>query len=140
MLTRLAQAGLIIAMILGSLLLWAGLPLGWLWIGSQLQSSTQQTSMGPYVLALVGAVVSIIVVGKAVMKLNDLYARVSGSEGTVRLAVPWQRSRDDAREGGREVGVLDAIMVATVIAALIAFNIWFLFFSGSPIDLRSGRH
>jgi hypothetical protein len=30
-------------------------------------------------------------------------------------------------------------LVAVVIVAVVAFEIWFFFFSGSPIDQRSGR-
>jgi hypothetical protein len=31
------------------------------------------------------------------------------------------------------------LVVVVVIAAVVAFEVWFFFFSGSPIDQRSGR-
>ena len=35
-----ASAALVLLMLAGCLLLWVGVPLGWLWIGSQVQSSS----------------------------------------------------------------------------------------------------
>jgi hypothetical protein len=33
----------------------------------------------------------------------------------------------------------ERVLVAVVIVAVATFEIWFFFFSGSPIDQRSGR-
>jgi hypothetical protein len=38
------------------------------------------------------------------------------------------------------LSALDRILVVTVVIAVAAFEVWFFFFSTSPIDQRSGRH
>jgi len=37
------------------------------------------------------------------------------------------------------LSALEVILVVSVVAAVVAFEIWFFFYSGSPIDARSGR-
>jgi hypothetical protein len=39
----------------------------------------------------------------------------------------------------RRAGALDVVLVVVVAAALLAFEAWLLFFSGSPLDGGSGR-
>ena len=38
-----------------------------------------------------------------------------------------------------QVTAPERVMVAVVIVAVAVFEVWFFFFSGSPIDQRSGR-
>ena len=59
---RLLAALLIALMAIGSILLWLGIPVGWLYLVSRLVKSSQP-SMGPYVLLIVGIPASMIVVG-----------------------------------------------------------------------------
>jgi hypothetical protein len=40
----------------------------------------------------------------------------------------------------RQLSPMDVVLIVTVVVAVVAFEIWFFFFSGSPIDGRSGRH
>ncbi len=54
-----AAAFLIVAMSVAALFLWVGIPIGWLWIGSQLVSSSQP-SMGPYAVVAIGIVASVL--------------------------------------------------------------------------------
>ena len=63
---------LISVMVVGSLLMWIGAPLFWLWLGSQLQSGSTP-SFGPYLLILVGVVASMIVLGKLLSTLDRVY-------------------------------------------------------------------
>jgi hypothetical protein len=49
---RLLAALLIGLMAVGSVVLWIGVPVGWLYVASQLTESSQP-AMGPYVLVLV---------------------------------------------------------------------------------------
>ena len=38
-------------------------------------------------------------------------------------------------------GVIQGASIgAVVVAAVLAYEVWFLFFSGSPFDQRTGRH
>jgi hypothetical protein len=131
------RAGLIALMLIGSLALWLGDPVLWLWITSRLQST--QASMGPYALMLLGITLTAVVIGKGLARLNRFYAKVTGTAPTVRIVVPWRRSMRDARHGGSTdedtrvpVGLLEVMMVIAVVIALVALALWFLVVHPAP--------
>ena len=130
--TGLAKATLIALMAVGSIFLWIGIPVGWLWIGSQIQSDSGQASFGLYLGILLGIIVSMVVVGKLLQGLNGVYGRLTGSE-VVRVRMPWHRSLRGEQEGRAPRQVLDVVMVISVMAAGFVFLIWFLFFAGSSL-------
>jgi hypothetical protein len=116
-----ASALLLVAiMFLGSLALWVGIPLGWLWIASQIEAST--SSLGAAVAtAMIGVVASIFVVVALLSRLSDAYRRqrvARGLEDTGHFA-------------------LEVVMVTSAAVAVVAFGAWFLLFSGSsPIPVQ----
>src|SRR4051794_19413075 len=131
------RAGLIALMLIGSLALWLGDPVLWLWITSRLEST--QPSMGPYALMLVGITLTAVVLAKRLSRLNRLYAEVTGTTPTVRIVVPWRRSMRDARHGGSDdedsrvpVGLLEVVMVVAVIIAVCALAVWFFVVHPAP--------
>lgn len=131
--TSLAKASLIALMALGSVTLWIAIPLGWLWIGSQVQSRSQSPGFGPYFLVLVGIAVSIAAMAWLLARVNRTYKRVAGEDADVRVRMPWHRSvrgEDDSRPPR---SVLDVVMVISVSVALLVFGVWFFFFAGSPL-------
>ena len=130
--TGLAKIALIAVMAVGSILLWIGIPVGWLWIGSQIQSDSGQASFGLYLGILLGIIVSMVVVGKLLWSLNGVYGRLTGSE-VVRVRMPWHRSMRGEQEGRQPRQILDVVMVFSVATAGFAFLIWFLFFAGSSL-------
>jgi hypothetical protein len=122
-------------MALGSVALWIGDPLLWMWITARLQSGTQAT-MGPYVLAIFGILLGSIVIGKSLSRLNRLYSEVTGTAATVRIVVPWRRSYrgesgedEDAR---MPVSLLDVVMVISVVIAVAALVAWFVIVKPAP--------
>jgi hypothetical protein len=129
---RLLAALLIALMAIGSILLWLGIPVGWLYLVSRLVTSSQP-SMGPYVLLIVGIPASMIVVGKALSKLNRVYGEVTGTTPTMRVRSPWMKSMRGERDSGRERTVLDVVMVWSVALALLCFGVWFFAFAGSSL-------
>jgi hypothetical protein len=131
--TSKAAAVLLIAvMVVGSLLMWIGAPLFWLWLGSQLQSGSTP-SFGPYLLILVGVVASMIVLGKLLSSLDRVYGRVTNTNATVRVRLPWHRSLRGERGSGRQTRVVDIVMVASVSGALLLFGAWFFLLAGSSL-------
>ena len=128
-----AKVGLIALMVLGSLLLWIGIPVGWLWVGSQVASDSQQTSLGAYMGVLVAIVLSMIAVGKGLSKLNQIYGKVTGDEPHVRVRMPWHRSMRGDEDHRPPRQILDVVMVATVTIAVLALLVWFALFAGSPL-------
>lgn len=127
-----AKVALVGLMAVGSLVLWFGIPVGWLWIGSQLQSDSGQASFGLYFGILLGIIASMVVMGKILQSLNGVYGRLTGSE-VVRVVLPWHRSLRGEDEGRPQRQILDVVMVASVMTAGFCFLIWFLFFAGSSL-------
>jgi hypothetical protein len=129
-------------MAIGSVGVWVGNPLLWLWITARLQST--QATMGPYALMLVGITVTAVVLGKGLSWLNALYARVIGTTSTITVILPWRRSlrggRSTAREtdGRHPVTVLDIVMVISVTVAIIALVTWFVVVKPTPPGLGPG--
>jgi len=106
-------------MLTGSLVMWIGAPLLWLWIGGQIQGASG--SVGAAVgAAFVGAVVTIVLVAGVLSKLSDVY-----------------RANQLAR-GRRDPGhfVLETVLVTSAGIALVAFLVWFFLFAGAePLPL-----
>lgn len=127
-----AKVALISLMAIGSIFLWIGIPVIWLWIGSQLQSDSGQASFGLYLGVLGGIIVSMVVVGRFLWRLNGVYGRIAGSE-IVRVRMPWHRSLRGEQEGRQARQILDVVMVISVLSAGFVFLVWFLFFAGSSL-------
>jgi hypothetical protein len=123
---------LVLLMAVGSVFLWIGIPIGWVWIASR-TVKTSQPSFGPYLLVLVATPLSMWLCGRFLFKLNDVYARLTGQTYEVRTQLPWHKSMRDERGSNRPTTVLDLVMIISVSVALAAFGIWFLFFAGSSL-------
>ena len=119
-------------MAVGSVLLWIGVPVGWLYLASKLTDSSQPT-MGPYVLVIVGIPATMIVVGKALAALDRTYGRVTGTALGTRVQAPWHRSMRGDRSSTRPRSVLDVVMVCSVALAVVCFAVWFFVFAGSSL-------
>jgi hypothetical protein len=139
---RLQQIALLSAMGAVSVNIWTGAPLLALWIASRLFDSGAPSMGAIFVVAALLALIATALV-IALGAISSTYDRVSGSEQTVRTHLPWLRSMrgERPREVGAEVGVSapEKVLIASVVLAVLAFEIWFFFFSTSPIDQRSGR-
>lgn len=127
-----AATVLIVAMSVAALLLWVGIPLGWLWIGSQLVDSSQP-SMGPYMVVAVGIVGSVVIDALLLSRLNRTYQRVTETDGQVRIQLPWMKSMRGEREASRQTSVLDIILVGSVTLAGVTMLLWWVFLAGSPL-------
>jgi hypothetical protein len=95
-----------------------------------------------FVVTVVLLVVSLGLV-RLIAVLDSAYRKQTGDAAHVRAHTPWLRSMRGERpvypgERGR-VTAPERILVGVVIVAVLIFEIWFFFFSGSPIDQRSGR-
>jgi hypothetical protein len=123
---------LVVAMAVAAMTLWVGIPLGWLWIGSQLVDSSQP-SLGPYMVVVVGIIASVIADALLISRLNRRYQSVTGGSGHVRVQLPWLKSMRGEREQPREMSVLDAILIGTVILAGLTAFLWFVLLAGSPL-------
>jgi hypothetical protein len=114
-----AAVGLVGVMLVGFLLLWVGVPLAWLWIGSQLQSDS---SVGTALMVtMVGALVSIAVIAPLLVMVNRRYIELREARG-----LPVGNSSP-----------LEVMLVISAGLAIVGFGVWFLGFSGSsPVPLN----
>ena len=137
------RVGLVAAMALTTLNDWTGSPLLGLWVGSRVAAGTGTTSLGAVgaVVATMGAVSFTLL--RLLGVLSGAYDRLTGKSPTMRRHVPWLRSMSGERvqHETERVGIspLERILVISVVLVFVIFEIWFFFYSGSPIDQRSGR-
>jgi hypothetical protein len=119
-------------MLLAAFSLWTAIPLSWIYIGSKL-SQTQFPSGGPYAIVAVGIVVSILVVAWLIGRLNDLYVRITGTNRLEPIRPTWLKSMRDAAPARSSVTVVEAVLMASVMLAALAFTVWYVLWAGSPI-------
>jgi heme/copper-type cytochrome/quinol oxidase subunit 2 len=112
---RAGMSGLILMVIMlgGSLLLWVGVPVAWLYIGSRIQGATNHLGAAIAVM-MVGAVASIVAIAAGLGWLN-------------RKHVELREARGLETHGGT---ALEAVMTISAIIAVIGFSIWFFIFAG----------
>jgi hypothetical protein len=102
-----------VIMVGASLLLWIGVPAGWLWIGSQIQGSTG--SLGAAIAAmLVGAIISVVALAWVLGNLNRVHERLREARGVKPSGPP----------------LLEVVLVVTATVAVVGFAIWFFVFAG----------
>jgi hypothetical protein len=145
--TRLKRAALLAATAVVGLNIWTGSPLLALWIGSRVENSSNSSgpSMAPiFVVIATMAVVSWVLL-RLLYRIQDAYMKQLGRAPRKYRSTwlrsmraergEWQRQHDpEAKATPFEITVM-----LCVVLAVAAFEIWFFFFSSSPIDQRSGR-
>ena len=116
--------------------IWTGGPLLALWVGSQAVSGGT-LSMGAVVLVVV--VLAVVEIGFAVALgwLSAKYDALTGRPATARRTSPWLRSmrgeREEVSRQSRGISGVERIVVLSVVACVIAFEVWFFFFAGSSL-------
>jgi len=105
---------LIVIMLGGGIVLWVGVPVGWLYIGSQIQAETG--SLGAAMAAMMlGVIASIAIIVVALVWLNRKHQELREARGL-----------DDHGQTA-----LEAVMTVSAGLALVGFGGWFFLFSGS---------
>ena len=136
---RAKRVALAMVMALIGMNIWTGGPLLALWIGSRVQSSgsTSLTIRPVTALTVFGAIALIsFVLVQLLKRVSDVYDRASGVGPAKRKHDRWIASDGP---GPTSLSALERMLVVMVAICVLAFEIWFFFFSTSPIDQRSGR-
>ncbi len=117
----------------GGLVLLIGIPLGWLWMASQIYGKTGAVSGGVAAFIFFGIVASYGLVLLIASWVRARFAADASAGDSKRAA--WNRSmRDSVRNPGeRRADPVERLLVSTAILAFLGLIIWFAFFSGSPI-------
>jgi hypothetical protein len=122
---------LVALMAVGSVVMWIGVPLGLIYLASKL-ADTPNPSMGPYLVVLLGLPIGMALVGKGLGVLNRAHIRLTGTE-VDQYRPGWTRSMRGERTVERRGGVLDRVMIISLVVAAIVFAIWFFGFAGSSL-------
>jgi hypothetical protein len=134
---RAQKVGLIIASALVSINIWTGAPLFSVWVGSKIQGSATNLSMTA--LFSVVAVLAVLVTAFAwlLSHINAAYDELTGRPRAARHTSPWLRSMRGEREqevrARAGISAIERVVVLCVVAAVLAFEIWFFFFAGSSL-------
>ncbi|MEA2273854.1 MAG: hypothetical protein QOI98_2562 [Solirubrobacteraceae bacterium] len=129
---RLAAVALIALMAIGSVAMWLGAPLFWIWLASRL-SDTTQPQLSSYLIVIAGVPTTMVILGKGLSRLNRLYGDLMGADSAGRVQTPWLRSMRGERAPTRPRSVLDVVMVWSVAMAVLAMGVWFFFIAGSSL-------
>jgi hypothetical protein len=129
----------LVATVVSAALIGVGVPVGWLWIGSQVQGDTGATSLDFSVVMLVlfgiiATYVAVLFVAGWIMERADPSVRDDTQRGTART--PWMRGMTDTRAHLRQRPVaagIERVFVITTLLATVAFWLWLLFLAGSPL-------
>ena len=129
------KAGRFVVEIVAAVLVGAGVPLLWVWIGSLISSARGATTVeaSTAIVIAVGILVTYIVV---VLIAATIQARSQPpEEGPRHTRHPWLRSMRDEpyRPGTEKLSPVEAVFVGTAVVASIAMMIWFFAFAGSPL-------
>jgi hypothetical protein len=123
---------LVVLMIVAALSMWTVIPLGWVWLGSQI-SSGQAPAGGPYMVVLVGIVVSILLISWLLGRLNRIYMHLTGSNTVEPIRPAWLKSLRDSEAPRGNPTVLETVIVASVVLAIVSMTAWFFIAAGSPL-------
>lgn len=115
---------------------WTGAPLFALWVGSQADNGSQPAMIAvAIVIGVLAAVEFVLVILLSV--LNRRWERAAGIKPATRRPPPWyssmrgERDRDVIRHRG--VSGPEKMVAVCCAIALLAFETWFFFFSGSSL-------
>ena len=134
---NLKKIGLVAASALCSINMWTGAPLLAVWVGSKVQGNLNNLSMTAVFSVIVVLGVLVFLLGWALTWFNAKYDEISGRPAAARHTSPWLRSmRDERGEDTRQkfgISPVERVVVASVVAAVLAFEVWFFFFAGSSL-------
>jgi len=126
------------ATIVAAIIIGFGVPLAWVWIGSQLQSGSGASTVNFSVAMVI--LFGIIITYVLLLYLAGIVLALFGPrEGTgaaqPRTRMPWMRGMTDTRElkRGPTMGGIERLFVVTTMIVTVAFWLWFAFLAGSPL-------
>lgn len=135
------RVGLAMLIGLATLQIFVGSPILSLWIASRIQGGGPPSLSALFIFVVCFAVFSYLLF-QLVGWLSVRFDKASGVKPGPRQRARWLESlRGDRHEGyePQRLKPVERILVGIVIAVVAAFEIWFFFFSCSPIDNRCGR-
>ena len=114
-----------------------GVPLVWVWIASQLAGTKRDLTPSLAILITTGILVSYWLVLLIGSRLRRHWVGEAEEQARKRR-MSWNRSfRDEPLSAtNRHSDPVERLFIAVAVLAVIAFEIWFFFFAGSPLPDR----
>ena len=128
----LAASLVFVVMLLAALSLWTAIPLSWIYIASKL-SHSQFPAQGPYFVVAAGIIVSVFFVAWLIGRLNRLYIQITGTNRLAPMRPTWLKSMRDTSPTTGTTTVVEAVLMGSVMLALLCLTVWFFLLAGSPI-------
>jgi hypothetical protein len=134
---RLQRLALVIGSALTSINIWTGAPLLAVWVGSQVQAAQDRLSMIALFTVVATLAVTVFALAWVLAWLNGRYDELTGRAPAAHQTSPWLRSMRGERESDvrrrHGISAVERVVVISVVAAVLAFEIWFFFFAGSSL-------
>jgi hypothetical protein len=121
--------GLAALIVIGSVVLWIGVPVGGFWLAGHVTSD----AVGAVLIALLAVPATMVAFGWVLYRIGALYEAMRGAEAAPRGPPAWRMSLGEERavmrrtRGGRPL--IDVAMTCSAVAALVVMAVWFFFFS-----------
>ena len=132
-----SRIGLVAATALVSTAAWTGAPLFALWVGSQADNGTQPAMIAVVIVVVVLAALEFALV-VLLSTLNRRWERAAGIRPATRRPPPWYSSMRGERDHDvirhRGVSGPEKVVAVCCVIALLAFEFWFFFLSGSSLS------
>ncbi len=124
-----------VSTVAAALIIGFGVPLGWIWIGSQMQtgSGASTVSFAVAMVILFGIIATYVLLLYVAGIVMAYFAPQGGGGGQARA--PWMRGMTDTRQvkRGSAMGGIERLFVVTTMIVFAAFWLWFAFKAGSPL-------
>jgi hypothetical protein len=124
---RLVTALLAVVIVLGSLVLWIGVPIGGFWVAGHL--FTQSTRV--VLFSLVAIPLTMVLTGFLLYRVNGIYESLRGGDERPAGRSGWLVSHSDERRSTRlkrgPRQLIDMAMSASIVIALLLMVFWFFF-------------
>jgi hypothetical protein len=109
-----------------------GVPLLWVWVASQIAGTEREVTPSLALFITTGILISYWVVLIVGMWIRGHWVSEE-TDRTKMRRMSWNRSfRDEPHQTG-DSDPIEVVFVATAVIGIIAFEIWFFFFAGSPL-------
>ena len=130
---RVAVAALAVVIVLGSALVWIGVPVAGLWLAGRITTDPLRFVM----FSLLAIPSTMVALGWLLYRAGGHYERLRGTERPGASPPSWrsslseERASDRRRKGPRPL--IDISMTVSLITALVVMAIWFFFYATSTL-------
>ena len=130
---RVAVAALAVVIVLGSALVWIGVPVAGLWLAGRITTDPLRFVM----FSLLAIPSTMVVLGFLLYRAGGHYERMRGTERHASSPPSWrsslseERASDRRRKGGRPL--IDVSMTVSAVTALLVMAVWFFFYAKSTL-------